>query len=279
MAAALPAAAVDTPADHATAETTQDTSVYSCADIDGLCVTASTRSSLRIVDRWTRTDGRLVLCVWWYPRERGWESDLPVAPARHPIPGYLYVLDCFYSVKGNPRVVGFPRLELFDGTVSRSGVLVTEREVAEHSLNRLGLERPIPVLAPPRRQLVGVETWLAVVSRLHYRAVKAQAGPIWAEVRVEFDNVTWDFGELRLLLCRRDASKLWDPSRSGRQQSSACTRVFSHISPAGGSSATVTVNWRVYQRSNEHVDWHYHSNYSLTTALRLEIAELQAVIR
>jgi len=257
----------------------RETSVFECAEVAGFCVTAGESRSLQPVERpGSRTVGRVVLCVY-LRYEEGWESsDAPPAPVWNPVEGHLYVLSCRYAEDGNPYVRGYPRQVVYDpGKVP--GDAVSGREVAEYAVGLLGLERPRPAIAPPGRQLVGVETWFAVTSRLAYSEASAQAGSTWATVRARFRDVTWDFGSMGELECTTDAATSWDPDLPGDRQTSKCTKVFIHASGPEGLDATVTATWDIDWRSSDNPAWRFLKPFSVTESIHLNIYELQAVIR
>ena len=258
-----------------------ETTVYECAEVAGFCVTAGERRSLQPVQRPGSTTpvGRVVLCVY-LRYEEGWESsDTPPAPVWNPVEGNLYVLSCRYAEDGNPYVRGYPRRVVYESSEKIPGDAVAGWEVAEYAVGLLGLERPRPVIAPPGRQLVGVETWFAVTSKLHYAEVSAQAGSTWATVRARFRDVTWDFGSEGKLACTDDAATGWDPDRTGDQQTSKCTKVLAHASGPAGLDATVTATWDIDWRSSDDPAWRPHSSFSFPESIRLDVYELQAVIR
>lgn len=256
-----------------------EVSVFSCAEVDGFCVTAGEYRSLQPVQQpGSAPVGRVVLCVY-LRYEAGWESDdTPPEPVWNPVEGHLYVLSCRYAEDGNPYVRGYPRRVVYNPKKVQ-GDAVTGWEVAEYAIGLLGLEQPRPAIAPPGRQLVGVETWFAVTSRLNYSEASAQAGATWATVRAKFRDVTWDFGPEGELECTTDAATSWDPDLPGDRQTSRCTKVFTNASGPEGLAATVTATWDIDWRSSDNPAWQPHDFVSFTKTIRLNIFELQAVIR
>lgn len=256
-----------------------EVSVYSCAEVNGFCVTAGESRSLQQVRRpGSAPVGPVVLCVY-LRYEEGWElDDTPPEPVWNPVEGHLYVLSCRYAEDGNPYVRGYPRRVVYNPREVQ-GDAVTGWEVAEYAVGLLGLERPRPVIAPPSRQLVGVETWFAVSSRLDYSEVSAQAGATWATVRARFRDVTWDFGAEGELECTTDAATSWDPDLPGDRQNSKCTKVFVHASGPEGLTATVTATWDIDWRSSDNPAWRPHDSVNFSKTIRLNVFELQAVIR
>ena len=51
-----------------------------------------------------------------------------------------------------------------------------------------------------------------------------------------------------------------------------------HSGPRG-LNATVTVRWRIYWLSSEHVGWRRHDDYSLRATVPLDVRDMQAAIR
>ena len=255
--------------------------IGSCGEVAGVCVHAAERSQLKVVDRPRTNLAPTVVCVW-YPYgddPGGWDHPDGPVPAPFLLLGSLYVVDCHRVFDGG-RVVGYPRSVVSIPGSTVTGEVVSVEEVARHAVGRLGLEPPVAALAPYPMQLVGVETWLAVASRLRgYPERSAQAGSVWATVRAYFADATWDLGEHGRLVCTDDADRTWNPSLPGDRQSSDCTTVFESASGPTGLDATVTLRWQIYWQSSDHTGWRRHDDYSLSTPVALDIRELQAVIR
>ena len=255
--------------------------ISSCADVSGVCVHAAERSRLREVDRPQTSLPPTVVCVW-YPYGKvpgGWDDPDGAVPVPFLRLGGLYVVDC-HRVSDGGRVTGYPQAIVRIPGSTLTGEAVSDEEVARYAVGRLGLERPVAAVAPSPMQMVGVETWLAVTSRLRgYPARSAQAGSVWATVRARFVDATWDLGEHGPLVCTADADRAWNPSLPGDRQSSDCTKVFETASGRGGLDATVTVRWEIHWRSSGHTGWRRHDDYRLSAPVALDVKELQAVIR
>ena len=254
--------------------------ISSCADVDGICLTVGERESIKPVSRPGRRTGPVVLCVWYpYPTERGgWEDPNGAVPIKVLIPGRVYMLNCHYKNDGT-NVTGYPKLLVYKPGKSIPGKAVNGWEVAKHATDLLRLQRPRTVVAPPTKQLVGIEIWFAVTSRLDYPRKSAQAGETWATVKAVFSNVTWDFGSYGRLRCTTDATKRWNTSLSGKEQNSDCTIVFTNAPENSNLHAKATVTWDIYWSSSEHTGWNYLQPYSLSSVVPLDIIELQSVIR
>ena len=262
-------------------EVETDVWATSCSNVTGVCVHAAERRSLQPVETPDRDRPATVVCVW-YPfgnQPGGWEDPEGVVPAPYLVVGDPYTVDC-HRVSDGGRLTGYPLnvIHLDGGTVP--GEAVSGWEVSRYAVGRLGLERPVAAVSPAAMQIVGVETWFAVTSRLRgYPDRSAQAGSVWATVRAYFADATWEFGQHGRLACTVDAARTWNPALSGDRQSSDCTKVFETASRPGGLNATVTVTWRIYWRSSEHGGWRRHDDYSLSATVPLDVMELQAVIR
>ena len=268
--------------DDAEEELDGDAWVTSCAELAGVCVHAAERRSMQSVETPDRTRPPTVVCVW-YPfgsDPGGWDDPDGSVPVLELIVDSVYVIDC-HGVDDGYRVTGYPRSVVhMAGGEDVPGEAVAGWEVAEYAAGRLGLEAPDPVVAPPTVQIVGIETWFAVTSRLRgYGVRSAQAGSVWATVRAYFGGATWDFGPRGWLVCTADAGRTWNPSLPGDRQSSNCTKVFDTESGPGGLDATVTVRWRIYWSSSEHSGWRRHDDFTLTTRVPLDVRQIQAVIR
>ena len=222
-----------------------------------------------------------MVCVW-YPYDDapgGWDDPGGVVAVPYLVIGRLYVVDC-HRVSDGSRLSGYPRVVLHDGRPKIPRRALSGWEVAEFARNLLALEEPEPAVAPPGRQIVGIETWFAVTSRLRgYAPRSAQAGSTWATVRAYFAAAVWDLGPYGRLVCTADAGRAWDPALPGRRQSSECTRIFDRASGPGRLRASVTVTWRIYWSSSEHAGWRYHSDVRLSAPVLLDVDQIQAVIR
>ena len=256
--------------------------VTSCGEVTGVCVHAGERRSLGPVEIPDRYRPPTVVCLW-YPvgtDPGGWGDPDGTVPVTLLLVGSMYTVDC-HRVADGSRVTGYPHHVVYEGIGDTvPGTLLGGWEVAEYAVGQLGLEAPEPVVAPPTVQIVGIETWFALTSKLRgYPDSSAQAGSVWATVSAYFSEATWDFGSHGRLVCTADAGRTWDPSLSGDRQSSACTKVFDTESGPGGLDATVTVRWRIYWRSSEHSGWRRHDDFTLTTMVPLDVRQIQAVIR
>ena len=205
--------------------------------------------------------------------------DAPVDVVTDPVvprAGGVYSLWCWYEpdhdvVPGYPTIVQFDPIEPVPG-------LVDAVDVAEFAQSRLDLVAPEPGLSPPLVQIVGVETWLAVVSDIEYADVTAQAGRAWATVRTTFRDVVWEMGDGSVVTCVADATTTWNPLADGGQRS-ACTHTYVDSSPVG-YQASVTATWTLTWVNNESpVDFVPWATISLTSPVTIDVIELQAVIR
>ena len=252
-----------------------------CGEVTGVCVHAAERRSLQPVETPDRNRPPTVVCVW-YPfgdQSGGWDDPEGVVPAPYLVVGDPYTVDC-HRVSDGGRVTGYPSNFVYRGGGTVPGEAVSGWEVSQYAVGRLGLEAPVAAVSPPTRQMVGVETWLAVTSRLRgYSERSAQAGSVWATVRAFFADATWDLGPHGRLTCTADAARTWNPALSGDRQRSDCTIVFDTGSGPRGLNATVTVRWRIYWLSSEHVGWRRHDDYSLRAIVPLDVREMQAAIR
>ena len=259
----------------------EETWITSCGEVAGVCVHAAERRLLGPVETPDRNRPPTVVCVW-YPGGHdlgGWDDPDGPVPVAFLNPGSLYTVDC-HRVSDGGRVTGYPRNFIYYGGEDVPGEAVSGWDVSQYAVGRLGLEAPVAAVSPPARQMVGVETWLAVTSQLRgYSERSAQAGSVWATVRAFFADATWDLGPHGRLTCTADAARTWNPALSGDRQRSDCTIVFDTGSGPRGLNATVTVRWRIYWLSSEHVGWRRHDDYSLRATVPLDVREMQAVIR
>ena len=226
--------------------------------------------------------GPVVICAWYPPDgEAGSWGDPNGAEAVSVLAeGSTYGVMCRYESTGL-AVPGYPTAVVHSkGERAIAGDAVNGWEVAAHAASLLGLERPAAKTAPKERQLVGTEAWLWVENRLSYATKSAQAGSTWATVHACFSHVTWDFGALGRVRCTADATRRWNAKRSGSEQSSACTHVFTSVPPVGDGrlNATVTITWDVYWASSEHTGWRHHSARSLSSNMPLNIFQLQSAV-
>ena len=258
-----------------------DAWVTSCGEVTGVCVHAAERRSMRPVETPDLSRPPTVVCVW-YPfgnQPGGWDDPEGAVPTPYLVAGDPYTVDC-HAVSDGGRVTGYPRNFMYYGGEDVPGEAVSGWEVSRYAVGQLGLEAPVAAVSPPAMQMVGVETWLAVTSRLHgYAQRSAQAGSVWATVWAFFADATWDLGPHGRLACTADAARTWNPARPGDRQRSDCTIVFDTSSGPRGLNATVTVRWRIYWLSSEHVGWRRHADYRLSATVPLDVREMQAAIR
>ncbi|MFQ5558902.1 MAG: hypothetical protein ACE5GB_15525, partial [Acidimicrobiales bacterium] len=209
--------------------------------------------------------------------------DVARTPIDSPIPGFPYTLSCWYQPPGEAAgdtVGGYPRIVFFEPSTPAGPDLVSTAQVTAFAREHMRFEPPVPALAPADRQIVGIQTWLAVTSQLDYTPVTAQAGLVWATVRASFRDVTWILGDGSELVCTADATTLWDPDLPGDAQHSDCTHVYTDASGEAPYEASVTVNWQVDVRDNTNpATWRPYETFELTTALAIPVDEIQAVIR
>lgn len=243
----------------------------------GYTVQASDAGSLTVVDAPRSSPvGTWIECSYFHLAS----IDAPVELTASVVPRVwgVYQLACWHEpdhvvVAGYPVVVQYDPLDPVPG-------LVDVVDVAEFALSRLDLESPTVELSPATAQIVGIETWLAVVSELDYPEVTAQAGLAWATVRTTFVDAVWELGDGSTVTCDEEVDVVWDPSLTGEQQASACTYAFVETSPEGGYRASATVTWAFDWINNEAPDgfvpW---TTLSLTTPVTIEVDQLQAVIR
>ena len=170
----------------------------------GFVVQASEIGSLRLVDEPRSAPVGVWIECFHFPLA---SIDVPVDSVGEPViprAGGVYHLACWYE-PGHDLVPGHPVVILFDPLEPVPG-LVDVIDVAEFAQSRLDLDPPAIELSPAARQVVGIETWLAVTSELEYLDVTAQAGLAWATVRTTFRDVTWDLGDGSTLTCTDDAT-------------------------------------------------------------------------
>lgn len=195
---------------------------------------------------------------------------------------HSYILDCVYRGT-DKRLQGYPQVRVYherDYTQSTTqGTPATTQSVRNYARNLLQLEQPQTLIWPPRKQLVGVETWLAVTSPLKYAHKSAQVGNTWATVKASFKHVDWDFGVHGQVRCVADANKRWNPALPSNRQHSACTKVFEAVPTQGSQfNATVTVTWDIYWSSSGHTGWKHYTEHSLTSTLPIHLFDIQSAI-
>lgn len=244
----------------------------------GFVVQASDFASLIVVDEPRSTP----VGVWIQCSHFAVASiDAPVDVVTDPViphAGAAYSLSCWYE-PDHDLVPGYPVIVLFDPLEPVPG-LVDVIDVAEFAQSRLDFDSPAIELSPEVRQVVGVETWLAVTSELEYPDVTAQAGLAWATVRTTFREALWNLGDGSTLSCTEDATTTWNQTVPIDDQTSACVHTYVESSADAGYSASATVTWSLEWMNSEAPDgfvpW---ATFSLTTPLVIDVVQLQAVIR
>lgn len=242
---------------------------------EGLVVTAGTPGSLRV----TSTPGQpgrgpTIYCGWYRAIVDGFLVHLePIVPQLNE----TQVLNCWTDDPNEPYP-GYPKIVTYRGRAEIAGSAVSSADAAQFAVSRLGFKLPEIRLSPPRQQVVGVPTWFAVTSQLHYQDVSANAGPVWATVRALFRDVTWDLGnDEPKLRCKSDVAKVWNP-KGNRAQSSACSHTY--ISDKGAPlNIKATVRWDIWQRNNTNPTWHRWGTISRSSKVSVPVTQLQAAIR
>lgn len=197
---------------------------------------------------------------------------------------YAFILHCWYpgedaSDTWSDPVPGYPVPFVCCPSGGVPGPVVDDWEVALFARNSISFSPPVPVLSPPDRQLVGVPTWLAVVSELQYPSASAAAGPVWVTVTPRFREVEWNFGDGGAVTCRHDVATTWNPGLPDARQSSRCTHTFQSNGDGTPLEGTVTVRWNIFMESNRTTPAVEFWGVAETRAdLPLDIRELQAVI-
>ena len=244
----------------------------------GLIVTAGSSGSLTKTSQSGQPGTGPTISCGWFNFAGGFGSDVIdlVGDPVYPQVGFVYALNCWTDDREDPYP-GYPLLAQYPGRREIPGDPVSTSEAARFAIDHLNFVRPGISLSPRVQQIVGVPTWLAVTSRLHYDDVSANAGPVWATVRASFRDVTWNLGNGDSIVCTQDVSKVWD-STSNQPQSSRCA--YTHIDSGGSPfNLTATVRWNIWQRTNSNPSWHWWGMISRSTTIPVEVTQLQSAIR
>jgi len=243
-----------------------------------LSVEAGEPGSVTLVDApGTAPIGRPVRCTWHkiiaVGTELGWELDPTV-----PVADGGYVLRCVHPDDGS-AVSGYPLIVVYDPVEPIPGGAVGVTEVAKFAVDSISFELPTPVLSPPGEQVVGVETWLGVSSRLTYPSVSAQAGNTWATVRPVLREAVWTLGDGATVNCATDIATTWD-SAAPASQSTTCSHAFESVSGPSPFPGRVDVSWTIYQRTDRHPNtWTVWGVVTRSAPVSFTVGELQSVIR
>jgi len=243
-----------------------------------LSVEAGEPGSVTLVDTpGSAPVGRPVRCTWHniiaVGTELGWELDPTV-----PTADGAYVLRCVHSDDGS-TVSGYPLIVVYDPVDPIPGGVLAVTEVAKFAVDSINFELPTPVLSPPGEQVVGVETWLGVSSRLTYPSVSAQAGNTWATVRPVLREAVWNLGDGATVNCATDIATTWDPSAPA-SQSTTCSHLFESVSGPSPFPGRVDVSWTIYQRTDRHPNaWTVWGVVTRSSSVSFTVGELQSVIR
>jgi len=246
--------------------------------VSGLVVTAGAPGSLALSSEPGRPGGGATVYCSWYHFSVVFGEYLfnPIGDSIWPQAGSTYLLNCWSSSPATP-LPGYPRITQFRGRDKIPGNAVSTADAAQFAINYLNFERPKIELSPRGEQVVGVPTWLAVTSRLQYDRASANAGPVWATVRASLRDITWDLGNGASRECTRDVSKVWNPANP-QDQSSHCSYTYTN---SGGSpfNVTVTVRWRIEQRTNVNPAWHRWGTITRSSSVSVPVTQLQSAIR
>ncbi len=245
-----------------------------------LYVEAGEPGSTRLVSRpGSATIGRRVRCTYHAVGGDTGGLEWDIAVPTRPEAGGLYVLRCVHP-DDNSDLNGYPILIVFTPGSPLAGGAVGVDEIAKFAVDSETFESPTPVLSPPVRQIVGIDTWLAVSSRLVYTDVSAQAGNAWVTVRPIFRAAVWDFGDGESMRCSTDVDKVWDPASPTSNQSTQCSHLFERASVPPGRSGSVAVSWTIYETTNQHPStWTIWGVVTLNSPAVFNVSELQSVIR
>ncbi len=260
----------------ASAAGTDDTNIEQTPS--GLVVTAGTAGSLGLSSEPGRPGGgATVYCAWYhFSVEFGVYLFDPIGDSVWPQINSTYLLNCWTS-DPDESYPGYPVITRYLGPAEVDGSAVSSADAARFAIAHLGFELPEIELSPPRRQVVGIPTWLAVTSRLRYDQVSANAGPVWASAWASLRDVTWNLGNGASIVCTDDVSKVWD-STSSQPQTSRCT--YTYVDSSGSPfNLTATVTWNIWQRTNTNPSWHWWGTISRSTTIPVQVTQLQSAIR
>ena len=244
----------------------------------GLVVKAGAPGSLALSNEPGRSGGGAVVYCGWYHFSVEFGEYLfdPIGDSVWPQAGSTYLLNCWRDSPDSP-IPGYPTITQYRWRGEVPGTAVSSVDAARFAVANINFEQPVIQLSPPSRQVVGVSTWLAVTSRLHYGEVSANAGPVWATVRASFADVTWDLGNGASRVCTRDVSVVWDPVNP-HAQTSRCS--YNYTDSAGSPfNVRATVRWNIDQRTNEYEDWRPWGTITRSSTLEVAVTQLQSAIR
>ena len=242
---------------------------------DSVTVEVGLPGTLRVVDR-PSSSGSVARCAW-YRLDFGGEQELGVAAVR-PAVGSTYVLWCVEVATG-ATLGGYPTVAVYDPSAPLPGSAVSSYDAALHALARIHFDAPVAELSPPAEQVVGVPTWLAVVSPLDHPPVTAQAGPVWATVRAVPAEIEWDMGDGTLVTCGPHQQSRWPAAGAGAGAEPACAHVYEQRSEQGAWPGRVTVRWTISWRSDRDPSWRVFDTLALASDLPVTVLDLQSVIR
>ncbi len=245
-----------------------------------LFVEAGEPGSLRLVDEpGTTTIGRRVRCAWYDVGGSAFQPTWDITEPTIPEPDGLYVLRCFYP-DDNADLTDYPMLVSHDPADPVAGTAIGVAEAARFAVDSIVFEAPSPVLSPPGRQIVGVETWLGVASRLDYADASAQAGNTWVTVRPVLRDATWNLGDGSVARCTQDIARFWDPTTAPSSQATRCSYTFEEVSGPGPLAGTVDVSWTIYELTDAHpTTWTVWGVVTRRAPVEFDVGELQSVIR
>ncbi len=247
--------------------------------VGGVVVTAGSSGSLTTTSHPGRPGTGPTIYCGWFRFTGGFGSEVfdLVGDPVSPIVGHVYALNCWTDDRADPYP-GYPIIRRYPGRREIPGEAVPDGEAAQFAIAHINFELPEIELSPPRQQIVGVPSWLAVTSQLHYDQVSANAGPVWATVWPSFRDVTWDLGNSEPpKKCTQDVSKVWD-STTNQPQTSRCTYTYTNSS-GSPFDLTATVRWNIWQQTNTNPSWHWWGTISRSTTIPLHVTQLQSAIR
>lgn len=196
--------------------------------------------------------------------------DTDGTPIDHEEPGNWYIRRCF-DAAGNE-------------TESRLAWIPSDpASLAQQARESLPLPSPDVHTSPDASgdQLVGVPTWLWVEGAWSTQSATAAVPGVSVTVTATPVSVVWTMGDGGRVVCNGPGTR-YDTSKRADEQSSECSYTYTRSSarqPGGAYPVSVTLIWRVSWAASGVAGGGELGNVTRTTALRLRVAEAQALNR
>jgi len=218
-------------------------------------------------------------CGLWIPPlstdgSAGGNFDDPATREMNPMPGGLYLLQCFTRAGQHYGVI---RLIVFDPRDPTDGTITTRPDVIEFAIDLLPLTAPTVTTQPPALRLVtGFETWIAAAPAGPPQTRSAQAGQFWATAEARPVRLHVDTGDGTQLDCALPIAV----DTNGRPTCARHTYLDVRRAPAADGRFTMTssITYEIWVATDRGGPVLFETRQGPPTALTVRARDVQAVL-